>query len=63
MKLIKYGDLFTERFMQVQVDIVLEKALDLGWQTMAECFEPHELLMKKELIEKYFPKDIVRDEE
>jgi V/A-type H+-transporting ATPase subunit B len=27
----------------------------LGWQTLAECFEPHELLMKQALIEKYYP--------
>jgi V/A-type H+/Na+-transporting ATPase subunit B len=33
----------------------LEAALDLAWQTMAECFEPQDLLMKQELIDKYFP--------
>ena len=33
-----------------------EKALDLGWQTLSECFEPQELLMKQALIEKYFPR-------
>jgi V/A-type H+-transporting ATPase subunit B len=33
----------------------LEQALDLGWQTLAECFAPHELLMKQALIEKYYP--------
>jgi len=62
LKSIKYGDLFNERFMQVQVDIELNDALDLGWQTMAECFEPGELLMKRDLLDKYFPKDIVRNE-
>jgi V/A-type H+-transporting ATPase subunit B len=55
-KLIKFGGLFKERFMDINVSIPLEEALDLGWQTMAECFEPHELLMKQELIDKYFPK-------
>jgi V/A-type H+/Na+-transporting ATPase subunit B len=33
----------------------LEQALDLGWQTLAECFEPQELLMKQALIDKYYP--------
>jgi V/A-type H+/Na+-transporting ATPase subunit B len=33
----------------------LEEALDLGWETMAECFSPEELLMKDELVEKYYP--------
>jgi len=32
------------------------EALDLGWQTMAECFKPEQLLMKQALIDKYFPK-------
>jgi len=55
-KLIRFADLFTARFMDLNVSIPLEQALDLGWQTLAECFEPHELLMKQELIDKYFPR-------
>jgi V/A-type H+-transporting ATPase subunit B len=54
-KLIRFGDLFRQRFMDINVDLPLEAALDLAWQTMAECFEPHDLLMKQELIDKYFP--------
>ena len=54
-KLIRFGDLFRQRFMDINVDLSLEAALDLAWQTMAECFEPHDLLMKQELIDKYFP--------
>jgi V/A-type H+-transporting ATPase subunit B len=42
--------------MALNVSIPLEQALDLGWQTLAECFEPQELLMKSALIEKYFPR-------
>jgi V/A-type H+-transporting ATPase subunit B len=54
-KLIKFAELFTQRFMQLNVSLPLESALDLGWQTMAECFDPQELLMKQNLIDKYFP--------
>jgi V/A-type H+-transporting ATPase subunit B len=54
-KLIRFGELFRQRFMDINVDMPLEAALDLAWQTMAECFEPQELLMKQELIDKYFP--------
>ena len=54
-KLLRFGTLFKERFMDIQVSIPLEKALDLCWQTLAECFEPDELLMKQALIDKYFP--------
>lgn len=61
-KLLKFGRLFKERFMDIRVSMPLLEALDAGWKTMAECFEPRELLMKQDLIEKYFPKDIAREE-
>jgi V/A-type H+-transporting ATPase subunit B len=55
-KLLKFGRLFRARFMDIGVSMSLNEALDLGWQTMAECFEAEELLMRQHLIEKYFPK-------
>jgi V/A-type H+-transporting ATPase subunit B len=58
-KLLRFGRLFRERFMKIEVAQPLEEALDLCWQTLAECFEPHELLMKQSLIDKYFPKQTV----
>ena len=57
-KLLKFGQLFKQRFMDIDVSIPLEQALDLGWKTLAECFESQELLMKQALVDKYFPKDI-----
>ena len=57
-KLIKFGKLFRKRFMEFQVSMPFQEALDLCWTTLAECFEPQELLMKEELINKYFPKDV-----
>lgn len=54
-KLLKFSDLFRRRFMDIHVSMPLIKALDLCWETLAECFEPHELLMKKALVEKYYP--------
>ncbi len=54
-RLLKFGGLFRERFMDIDVSMTLEKALDLSWQTLAECFAPEELLMKQSLIDKYFP--------
>jgi V/A-type H+-transporting ATPase subunit B len=53
--LITFAELFTTRFMALNVSMPLEAALDLGWQTLAACFAPHELLMKQALIEKYYP--------
>jgi len=57
-KLIRYGGLFRERFMNIEVSMPLEAALDLCWQTLAECFAPEELLMKQELVDRYFPRDL-----
>jgi V/A-type H+-transporting ATPase subunit B len=54
-KLLKFGHLFRTRFMDINVSLCLEDALDLSWQTLAECFDENELLMKQALIDKYFP--------
>ncbi|MEW6428155.1 MAG: V-type ATP synthase subunit B [Thermodesulfobacteriota bacterium] len=55
-KLLDYGVLFEQRFMAISAALPLNEALDLGWQTMAECFSPEELLMKQGLVDKYYPK-------
>lgn len=55
-QLLKFGKLFKERFMDINVSIALEDALDLSWQTLAECFTEQQLLMKQPLIDTYFPK-------
>jgi V/A-type H+-transporting ATPase subunit B len=55
-KLLEFGRLFRERMMRVEVSLPLERALDLGWQMLAQCFEPHELLIKQALVDKYFPR-------
>ena len=57
-KLLKFGRLFLDRFMRIEVSLPLNDALDLAWQTLAECFEPAELLMKQEFIDRYYPTDI-----
>ncbi len=54
MKTLKFKDLFVKRFMDINVSIGLNDALDLCWQTLAECFEPEELLMKQNVIDKYY---------
>ncbi len=55
LRLLQFGDLFRERFMDIRVSMPLEQALDLCWQTLAECFAPAELLMKQSLVDKYYP--------
>ncbi len=55
-KLLKYGKLFEQRMMDLSVNIPLEEALDLGWKTLAECFEPAETSIKSDLLKKFWPK-------
>jgi V/A-type H+-transporting ATPase subunit B len=42
--------------MNLQVNLTLEEALNLGWQTLKECFEKHEVGIKQALIDKYWPR-------
>ncbi len=56
-KLLKYGDLFENKLMDLSVNLSLENALDLGWEILADCFERDETGMKSELIEEFWPKE------
>ena len=55
-KLLKYGALFEKRMMDLSVNIPLEEALDLGWTTLAECFDKAETGIKTDLLQEYWPK-------
>lgn len=55
-KLLNFSILFEERMMNLDVNLSLEDALDLGWKTLSECFEKHEVGIKESLLEKYWPK-------
>lgn len=56
-KLLRYSFLFEERMMNLEVNLPLEEALDLGWITLAECFEVEEIGVKKQISDKYWPKE------
>lgn len=54
-KLLRYGKLFEKDMMSLTVNIPLEKALDRGWEMLAECFTAEETGIRRVLIEKYWP--------
>lgn len=54
-KLLHYSKLFEDRMMNLEVNYTLEQALDLGWQTLAECFQPNEVGIKQAMVDKYWP--------
>jgi V/A-type H+-transporting ATPase subunit B len=54
-KLLRYGEQFEKEMMDLSVNVPLEKALDKGWEILAECFEPSETGLRSELLEKFWP--------
>ncbi|MBU1121879.1 MAG: V-type ATP synthase subunit B [Candidatus Omnitrophota bacterium] len=62
-KLLKYGDLFEQQMMDLSVNISLEKALDNGWNILAQCFVPQETSFKTDLIDEFWPKNMSNNTE
>jgi len=55
-KLLKYGSRFEAEMMDLGVNIPIEKALDLGWMILADCFDRAETGIPTKLVEKFWPK-------
>lgn len=55
-KLLSYGKRFEDEMMDLSVNIPLEEALNRGWKTLADIFEPAETGIKESLIKEYWPK-------
>ena len=54
-KLLKYGELFEDKLMDLSVNLTLEESLDLGWEILATCFEKDETGIKSDLIQEFWP--------
>lgn len=54
-QLLHYSHLFEDRMMNLEVNCPLEEALDIGWKTLAECFQRDEVGIKQSLLTKYWP--------
>ncbi len=54
-KLLRYGQLFENKLMDLSVNLSLEGALDLGWEILAECFEKDETGIKSDLTDEFWP--------
>ena len=55
-KLLKYGELFESKLMDLSVNLSLEDALDLGWEILSDCFEKDETGIKSDLTDEFWPK-------
>ena len=54
-KLLNYGARFEQELMDLSVNIPLFAALDQGWKILADCFQPEEAGLRRDLMEKYWP--------
>jgi V/A-type H+/Na+-transporting ATPase subunit B len=54
-QLLHYAKLFEQRMMNLEVNYTLEETLDLGWKTLAECFQSDQVGIKQMYVEKYWP--------
>ena len=54
-KLLKYGQLFENKLMDLSVNLSLEDSLDLGWEILADCFEKDETGIKSDLTDEFWP--------
>ncbi len=55
-KLLKYGDLFEKRVMDLRVNLPLFDALDQCWEILAQCFEAEEVGIRLTICENHWPK-------
>lgn len=56
--LLKYGGLFEDKIMDLSVNIPLFEALDRCWDILAECFDPEETGIRRNIIEAHWPKEL-----
>lgn len=57
-KLLRYGEQFEQKIMDLSVNIPLFDALDRCWEILAECFEPAEIGIRRSIIDKHWPKEV-----
>ncbi len=41
--------------MDLEVNLPIENALDLGWKILSECFEKDEVGIKDQILEAHWP--------
>jgi len=62
-KLLKYGQMFESRIMDLRTNIALEGALDTCWEILAESFRPAETGIRRSIIEKHWPEKLTDKDE
>jgi V/A-type H+-transporting ATPase subunit B len=55
-KLLKYGERFENELMDLEVNIPLFEALDRAWAILADCFDPVEVGIRRNILDAHWPK-------
>ena len=55
-QLLHYSHLFENKMMDLEVNLSVEDALDIGWKIFAECFKAEQVGIKESILNKYWPK-------
>ncbi|MBS0655001.1 MAG: V-type ATP synthase subunit B [Verrucomicrobia bacterium] len=61
-QLLRYSGFFEQQMMNLEVNLSLEDALNMGWRILAECFNRDQVGIKESLLNKYWPKIVVAGE-
>ena len=54
---LQYAKEYSEKLLAIDVNIDIDEMLDTGWQLFKKYFKPEEVGAKKDLADKYWPKD------
>ncbi len=54
---LQYAKEYSEKLLAIDVNIDIDEMLDTGWQLFKKYFKPEEVGAKKDLVDKYWPKD------
>lgn len=54
-QLLHFAGLFEDQLSNLEVNLPIEDALNIGWDILGQCFEPQEVGIKKSLLTSYWP--------
>jgi V/A-type H+-transporting ATPase subunit B len=54
---LKFAKAYSEKLLAIDVNIDIDEMLNTGWSLFKEYFKPEEVGAKKELVDKYWPKE------
>jgi V/A-type H+-transporting ATPase subunit B len=54
---LQFAKEYSRKLLAIDVNIDIDEMLDTGWQLFKQYFEPEEVGAKKELVDKYWPKE------